>query len=134
MIPIPDAIAIVRVALYSALSPLCASYNGRPKCYWLVAEQGAPLPLMISQSQDNGGQDASFLNGGGWEGLITVKALAASQSAAEALLAGVPAALEGMAHPSGYTIRATFDRPLVLPPKDGVYQDAQIWHITLYRV
>lgn len=133
MIPIPDAISIVRTALYAALSPLCGTYQGLPRCYWLVAAQGAPLPLLVYQSQDGGGQDASLLGQGGWAGLITVKALASSPSAAEALLAGVPAALEGLSAPAGYTIRATFNRPLVLPPKDTVWQAAHIYRIQLYR-
>ena len=133
MIPIPNAISIVRQALYASLSPLCATYQGLPKCYWLVAAQGAPLPLLVMQSQDGGGQDASLLGLGGWAGLITVKALATSQSAAEALLAGVPDALAALANPDGYTIRATFNRPLVLPPKDGVWQAAQSYQIQLFR-
>lgn len=133
MTPIPDAISLVRPALYAALCPLTAAYNGHPRCYWLVAEQGAPLPLLVVQSQDGGGADASLLGLGGWAGLITVKALASSLAAAETLLAGVPAAMAALAAPEDFTIRATFVRPLVLPPADGVWQAGQIYRVQLYR-
>lgn len=133
MIPIPNALDVVRVALYAALSPLCGAYNSHPKCYWLIAELGAPLPLLVFQSQDGGGQDASFIGLGGWQGEITIRALAASPNAAAAQLAGVPAALEALTNPAGYTIRATFLRPLTLPPKDGVWTSGQIYRIHLYR-
>ncbi len=133
MIPIPDALTIVRVALYAALSPLCGRYNNNPKCYWLIAEEGATFPLMVYQSQDGGGQDASYLGIGGWQGDITIRALASKLSEAENLIAGVPAALESLANPAGYTIKATLVRPLVIPPKDRVWTAAQIYRIQLYR-
>lgn len=139
MIPIPDALTVVRVALLAALAPLCGTYNGNRKCYWQIQEPDpdtgtlAPLPIIVFQSQDGGGQDASFLGLGGWEGEITIRALALTLADAEAQIASVPAALEALANPVGYTIRATFLRPLALSPKDLVYTAAQIYRIQLYR-
>lgn len=134
MIPIPDAIAIVRVAVVGALAPLCGTFSGRPLCYWLLAEQGAPLPFLVVQSQDGGGDDASFLSLGGWAGLITVKAVAASPHAAEIQLAGVAQAMEGLIAPSGYTIHSTFRRPLVIPPDTSqIHQAGGIYRVQLYR-
>jgi hypothetical protein len=133
MIPIPNAIAIVRTALYGALCPLVGTYQGRPRCYWQIATEAAPLPLLVFQSQDIGGRDASYLALGGWEGLITVKALASSDAAAEMQLSGVYAALESMPHPRGYTIHCTLDRPLTVPPGDGVYTAGLIVRVRLYR-
>ena len=126
--PITDAIPRVRTALYAALAPLVGTYEGVARAYWLIAPQGAPLPLLVFQAQDGGGGDASLLGIGGWSGLFTIRALAASQSAAEALLAGVPAALATL---SG--MQATFVRALVVPPEDGVQTAALIYRITLYQ-
>lgn len=130
--PITDAIPRVRTALYAALAPLVGSYNGQARAYWLVAAQGAPLPLLIFQAQDGGGGDESLLGVGGWSGLFTIKALASSQSAAEALLATVPAALASLST-GGLSIQATFARTLVLPPLDGVHTAALVYRITLYQ-
>lgn len=130
--PLTDAIPRVRSALYAALAPLVGTYEGQAKAYWLIASQGAPLPLLVFQAQDGGGGDGSLLGIGGWSGLFTIRALAASQSAAEALLAGVPAALAGLST-SGVSIQATFARALVVPPLDGVHTAALIYRITLYQ-
>lgn len=130
--PITDAIPKIRAGLYAALAPLVGTYDGAAKAYWLQAAQGAPLPLLIYQAQDGGGADASLLSTGGWAGLFTIKALAASASAAEALLATMPAALAGLSV-SGYSAQATYVRSLVLPPLDGVHTAALIYRITLYQ-
>lgn len=130
--PITDAIPKIRTALYAALAPLVGTYDGQAKAYWLQAAQGAPLPLLIYQAQDGGGGDASLLSTGGWVGLFTIKALAASAGAADALLATVPAVLAGLSV-GGYSGQATFVRSLVLPPLDGVHTAALVYRITLYQ-
>src|SRR5262245_18597774 len=132
MIPIPNALDLVRVAVYAALAPLAGSYNGHPKCYWLAAEQNAPLALLVFQPQAPGAR-AGFLLNGDWEGLIAVKGLAASPSAAETLLSGAPAAMEGLSAASGYSIvllDANPGPPFVL---DNVWTASQIYRIGLYR-
>jgi hypothetical protein len=143
MIPIPDAIPLVRAAVRGALGSLAPMFNGHRACYWLQAEEGAAAALvtepptlaslLILQSQDLGGRDASMLSLGGWEGLITVRALASSPSAAEAQMAGVASALDTLSAPSGYTIRATLERPLVLPPDGRIHTYGGIYRIALYR-
>ena len=130
--PITDAIPKIRTALYAALTPLVGTYDGQAKAYWLKAAQGAPLPLLIYQAQDGGGGDTSLLSTGGWAGLFTIKALASSAAAAEALLATVPAALASLSV-SGYSGQATYVRSLVLPPLDGVHTAALVYRITLYQ-
>lgn len=129
---IADAVTLVRKAIYAATSPLVGAYLGLPKSYWLLGEQGAPLPYLVVQSQDQGGRDASMLGLAGWRGQFTVKALADTQSGAEDALAGVPAAMANLSS-TGFTITATLVRPLVLPPKDGVWQAGLIYDIELYR-
>jgi hypothetical protein len=131
--PITNALDIVTQALHSALSPLVGSHQGNPKCYWLVAEQGATLPYLVYQSQDLGGRDASMLNVAGWEGEITIKSTAVDKGAAQTLLATVPAAMEALANPSGFTLTATFIRPLVIPAKDTRYTAALIYKLELFR-
>lgn len=132
--PIPNAVAVVRASVYAALAPLTGTFSELPRCYWQIAVDLAPLPLLVIQSQDRGGFDASFLGRGGWQGLITVLAMAETDSGADAQLAGVFGAMEGMPHPSGYTIHSTFERPLTLAPADGVFYAGGIYRIRLYRV
>src|SRR5262245_10397896 len=111
MIPIPDAITLVRAKVYAAVSSIAPTYNGHPACYWLEAERGVIPPYIVMQSQDNGGLDDSMLGRGGWTGLITIKATSldvraggGGLAAAEALLVNVPAAIEAIADPSGYSL------------------------------
>lgn len=131
-VPITDAVPKVRTALYAALSPLVAAYQGIPKAYWLQAPEGAPLPLLVFQAQDGGGKADDYLNSAGWSGLYTIRALADSATAAETLLSGVPAALAGLTV-NGYGCTVQFQRSLVLPPLDGVHTAALIYQIELYQ-
>lgn len=131
-VAITDAVPKIRTALYTALSPLVDSYNGVPKAYWLQSPEGAPLPLIVYQAQDGGGQDDSYLNSAGWSGLFTIRALAASPSAAEALLSSVPAALVNLTV-TGYGARTRFQRSLVLPPESGTHTAALVYEIELYQ-
>lgn len=130
--PITDAIPLIRRALYTVLAPLVSSYNGVPKAYWLQADLGAPLPLLVYQSQDGGGKDVSFLSHAAWSGLFTIRALAGSASAAETLLATVPAALDTLTV-SGYGVGVQFVRSLVLPPLDQVHTAGLVYQIDLYQ-
>lgn len=129
---IHEAIPVIRAAIYSALTPLAATYLGLPKVYWLVADQGAPLPLFVFQSQDLGGRDASMLSLAGWRGEMTIKTLGRNQAEADALLDGVHTAMAGLTA-SGFTVTATLLRPLVTRPLDGVWQAGLIYTIELYR-
>lgn len=130
---IANGTALIRASLATALAPLVGIYQGQPNAYWLQAPETAPLPLLVYQAQDGGGQDISFLNGAAWSGLFTIKALVAdsSPSAADTLLAGVPAALAAMTVP-GYRVGVLFVRDLVLPPRDFVYTAGLIYQIDLY--
>jgi hypothetical protein len=133
LIPLTEAIEKVRLAIYTALSPLAAPHG----VYWLQADQGVPLPYVIYQSQDGGGQDLKHLGDYAWEGLVTIRALAngesGKQSGAEALLDAVLPGMSGLAV-SGYTFSVEHERPLVIPPDDnGVWQAGHIYRLRLYR-
>jgi hypothetical protein len=135
LVPLTEAIEKVRLAIYTALSPLAAPHG----VYWLQADQEvATLPYVIYQSQDGGGHDLTHLGDYAWEGLITVRALAngesGKQSGAEALLDAVLPGMNSLTV-SGYSFSVEHERPLVIPPDDnGVWQAGQIYRLRLYRV
>jgi hypothetical protein len=116
--PIYDAIYILRKAIYEALDPLTAS-----GIFWFQAAQGAALPFAIYQSQDLGGSAEKAVGKVWWRGLVTLRALATSQSAAETLMTAIRPGMASLAF-TGYSIQATYDRPIVIPPDDGVWQTA----------
>jgi hypothetical protein len=121
--PIYPAIAVLRKAIFEALDPLTTA-----GVYWVQAAQGAALPFVIFFSQDGGGQAEKTIGNLSWSGLVTVKALANSQSAAETLMG---ATAPGMAAPTaaGYTISTNYQRPIVIPPVDGVWQCGHLWRV-----
>lgn len=134
-----DAITIARLSVEAALKPLVLIQQGgtgAPRLYWRKAATGAPLPCVVHQSQDQGGQNTPFLGIGGWVGEWAVKALANDDATAEAWLAAIRPGMDSLAlpaaFPTGYSIQAIYDRPLVLPPDQQVFQAAAIWllHIT----
>jgi len=120
--PILDAIRILRTAIYAALSPLNSA------AYWQQADQGVARPFVVFQSQDAGGQAEKRIGDHGWSGLVTVKALADNQSAAESLLATVAPGMASLSY-AGRDIAAEFERPLVVPPLDDVWQAGGIWRV-----
>lgn len=124
--PIYDAIHIVRKAIFEALDPLTTA-----GVYWQTAAQTAALPFCVYQSQDNGGRAEKHLNALGWSGLITIKAIAASQSAAETLMAAVAPGMASLAS-TGYSLMAEYMQPVVIPPDDtGRWQAAHQWRVFL---
>lgn len=79
-----------------------------------------------------------LLNGVGAQALITVKAIADTQTAAATLLALIAPGMSNLAIPAGYT---GYDAPLSLylrspqipPTVDGVWQSALLYQVTFYR-
>lgn len=135
-----DAVTIARLAVEAALKPLVLAQQGGvgvPRLYWRKAVTGAALPCVVQQSQDGGGINDSFLGFGGWFGEWTVKALANDDATAEAWLAAIRAGMDALvlpaSFPTGYSIQAIYDRPLVLPPDQLVFQSAAIWIVRIMR-
>ena len=128
--PIANGTELVRKAIFAALSPLAGAHDGLPKCYWLLNDQGAPLPFLVYQGD---GDDASMLGQAGWVGEFTVRAHGANQADAELLISGVQAAMNGLTAPGGFTITATYLRSPTIPPKDAVWTAAQTYNVELYR-
>lgn len=137
--PIYSSIRFVRVAVVSALSAL----SGTAVVYWLEKADSVPgeiYPFVIVQSQDLGGQADPWIGDLGWRGLITVKALADAngtgnaQADAEALMEQIAPGMESLTAPAGHSLRAAYQRPIVVPPLDGVWQAGHTWRVRLERV
>lgn len=145
--PLYSAIPVLREAIADALAPLMAAASppsglsyldsaGRAKCYWVQADQVdanknvVVLPYAIVQSQDEGGQAERAIGDLWWSGLVTLRALASRLSYAETLLAVL---VPGMASLSkaGYTFSAVYERPITIPPRDGVWQAGHIWRVSI---
>lgn len=127
--PIITAVSLVRAMIVPALDAL----TPRPVGWWQAA-QGSALPYIVCVSQDAGGVSTPRLNSQGWSGLITVKALATSIQAAEALYAAVAPGMASLVAPAGYDSSVRFVRPLALgPDTDNVWQACGIWEVLLER-
>lgn len=134
--PIYDALSLVRNAVRPALQALTSAV-----VYWQEVAEGAALPAIVVQSQDQGGQAELYLSGIGWSGQITVKALTSSSSAtngnaaaaAEELIATVAPGMENVAAPVGYALSISYLRPVLLPPIADVYQTGHTWNVRLER-
>lgn len=126
--PILTSITLVRFAIVGALDPLTTA-----GVYWTQAPSSAVRPFVVIQSQDSGGAGEPHLNGLGWSGLITVKALADTLGAAEALLAAVAPGMDAIVAPANYDMAVGYVRPIVIPPLDGIFQCGHIWRVSLER-
>lgn len=126
--PIYSAIQKVRFSIVAALTARTAR-----GVYWLEAPQTATRPLVVVQSQDIGGRSERQIGALDWSGLIVVKAIADSTSAAETLMAAVAPGMEALTTTFGYTISAAYDRPIVLPPDAGIWQSGAQWRVSLHR-
>lgn len=120
------AMALIKAAIYTALSPLVGlDREGLPRCYWQVAPvagdalDGADPATIIFQSQDNGGQGEPSLGGRGWSGLIAIKVYAPTDDAVDALLPQIELAMAGAAAPIGYSLTAIESAPLTLVADSG---------------
>lgn len=136
-----DAITIARLSVEAALAPLVLTKQGgtgAPRLYWRKPATGALAlgPVVVQQSQDNGGENSSFLGIGAWESEWALRALANNDATAEEWLAAVRGGMHSLALPAGYSnysIQAIYDRPLVLPPDQQVYQSAEVWLLRITR-
>lgn len=129
--PVLDAETILAVAIRDALAPYVETHNGRPRCYYQLAEQGAPLPYLVYQLQADI-TPVWRLGLAGASALVTVRALAASAQAARALLRGATPGLADLIYPD-YDITARYVRSPSIPPQNGVYQSAHIWRVSIER-
>lgn len=130
-VPILTAETILVDALKAALTPYVGTYNTRPKAYYQMAEQGAPLPYTIFQLQSNIAR-LDWISDTGAETLVTLKALAANGSAARDLLNTVAPAMDALSSP-GFTIAARYEASPPIPPSNGTYQAAHLYRVRIER-
>src|SRR5678815_3223797 len=112
-----DAVRIARFLVVPALDALTPQ-----GVYWWVAPQTATRPFVVVFSQDGGGVSVPRLGSQGWSGLVTIKAVADTLSAAEALLAAVAPGMDSLSAPATFDLSVSYVRPLALPPDvDGIH-------------
>jgi hypothetical protein len=121
--PIYNAITVLRFAVAAALTPLTSA-----GVYWLRADQDVPLPYVIFQSQDLGGKAVERVGELSWEGLVTVRALASDQGAADTLMGAIVGGMATLSY-AGHTITARYVRPIVIPPDGDTWQSAHQWRV-----
>lgn len=133
MQPIADAEELIAAAVRAALAPIAGTYAGKPKVYYQVSAEGAPLPIVLFHFQ------TPITPLRRWIGqppavtaLLLVKAMAASAKAARELLEQTTAPMHGLAT-VGYTITAQYTGSPPIPPLGDLYQSAHTWRINLER-
>lgn len=137
--PIADAVTIARLSVEAALSPLVATQQGDGLAVRLRYQRmpaAYTLPYVVHQAQDGGGLGDPFLDGAGWMGLWAVKVFATTITTADAWLSAIRGGMDSLSLPAGYSglsIRADFERPLVIPPDGETWQAAALWRIRIYR-
>lgn len=107
---IPTALARLRTVIPALLDSLVAG-----AVYEQQAPPNAALPCIVWHSQDGGGQAAPRVGIIAWDGLITVRAFAVSQDAANALALTIATTLPGRTLVSGDRVAIDLDRPLIIP-------------------
>lgn len=137
--PIADAVIIARLAVEASLTPLVATQQAdglAVRLRYARMPAAYTLPYVVHQAQDGGGLGDPFLDGAGWMGLWAVKVFATTIALADSWLVAVRGGMDGLALPVGYSglsIRADYDRPLVIPPDGETWQAAALWRIRIYR-
>jgi hypothetical protein len=125
--PIYESITKMRYAVSAALT--ARTTRG---VYWQEAPGTATRPIVVFQAQDGGGRGERQIGALDWSGLVVVRAIADTTSAAEQLMASVAPGMEALST-VGYTISAAYDRPIVIPPDGNVHQSAHQWRVYLHR-
>jgi hypothetical protein len=129
--PILTAESLLIDALKAALTPYVGTHNSRPKAYYQMAEQGAPLPFVIFQLQSDIAR-LDWIDETGAETLVTLKALAGRADDARELLHTIAPAMDGLSA-AGYTITARYERSPGIPPSNGTYQSAHVYRVRIAR-
>lgn len=138
--PTTTALRLVETAVLAALNALAPAGSA----WWGVAPTGtvarlsaATSPLSrayVAQHQDGGGQPLRHLHSDGWEGLVVVRVLSADDARAWAGFDLAVAAMDTLTGPSGYVVRAAWDRPIALPTVNAIVARAGQWRVTVRRV
>lgn len=144
--PVYTSHDLVQTAVLAALNALNPANNA----HWDVAPAGtvarlalvddlnpdaAPLTrVYVAQHQDGPGERSPRLRSAGWAGLVVVRCLSRTQSVAQAGYALAVTAMAALTSPTGYAIRARFDRQIPIPVTDRIYTSAGQWELFVRRV
>ena len=129
--PILTAETILTTAIRGALAPFVSTYQGRPKVYYRLAEQGAPRPVLVFQFQSDITR-LDYVGNVGASVLTLVKAQADDADSAAELLALSAPGMQTLAY-GGYTLTARYVRSPIIPLISDVFQSAHLWRIILER-
>lgn len=125
---------LVASGVVAAFPTLPADTVRRLALYAAAPADADAIPYaLVAQHQDAGGAQAPHVNSAGWAGLIVVKALSASDAQARAAHALAAARMASLVSPAGYRLAAVWDRPVAIPPSDGIYQRAGQWRVSIKR-
>lgn len=139
--PIIDALDLAEDAILAALAALAplAVFEAAPedttrRLRLPAAHVEALSHVYVAQHQDNGGRRADYAHSSGWQGLIAVRCISASDAAARAGRNAAHAALTSLASPAGYHLSATYRRPIPTTIRNGVAQRGGVYQVTIRRV
>lgn len=140
MTPVTAALEVVENAVLAALGALvptgAAFWNAEATSLYSRLALPPPTPTAlacawIAQHQDNGGQRDPRVNSHGWRGLVVVRCLSRTQATARAGLQSAVPVMAALAPPTGYTLNATWDRPIAIPKSENIYTAAGQWIVTI---
>lgn len=128
--PILTAEELLTDAIRDALVSAVGTYNGRPKAYYQIAEQGAPLPYIVFQFQTDISR-MDWIGRTGATAQLTLKAVASSTKVAQDLRATAAPYLASLTA-GGYTVTARYLRSPAVPPSPaGVYQALHVYRLRI---
>lgn len=132
-----DALGIVEDAFTGASGVLSTLGTAAPGgVHWRATPLDSPrkLPVVIVQPQENG-RRTPYVGHVGWEGLVVIRALAATTAQARTCLAAVAQAIPAAFDLGDYRLTAVLDKPILLPiPVGASTQQAAIQYlITINR-
>lgn len=140
--PVTDALGLAEDAVLAALAAQGLTASWAPASPDLARRMGLPsghaehlARAAVCHHQDGGGRASPLLHSAGWSGLITIRVLSRDRAQARAGLALAVTALGALTSPSGYAIRAAWQRPVAIPRTDPLaHVAAGIWQLTIRRV
>lgn len=138
--PIIDALDIAEDAILAALAALApvAEFADAPadttrRLRLPGGDPDALVRVYVAQHQDNGGRRDDRLHSDGWEGLVAVRCISASDAVARAGRDAAHAALATLASPAGYGLTATWRRPIPTVTRNGITQRGGVYLVTIRR-
>lgn len=133
LLPISQAIPIVKTAIFTALAPLVPlDADSIPAVYWEIADSRRPATCIVFQSQDSGGRSQPSIGGRGWAGLIAIKVYAPTPAEVDIVLGEIELAMAGASAGTTADLAIIDCYPLTLPTGDTTAAGGLIYRIAVY--